>query len=80
MIIYALTNGYLDDIAVGRVREWERGFHEFMKSRYPQVGDALKSGKVIKDVEADLKRGIEEYRKGAGAPKAEAEKVEASVK
>jgi hypothetical protein len=35
-----------------------------MKSKYPQVGDALKSGKVIKDVEADLKRGIEDYKRG----------------
>jgi F-type H+/Na+-transporting ATPase subunit alpha len=80
MIIWALTNGFIDDIALARVREWERGFHEFMKSKYPQVGDALRSGKTIKDVEADLKRGIEDYKKGAGAPKVEAERVEASVK
>src|SRR5882672_788716 len=37
-IIYALTNGYLDDVPVSAVREWERGFLEFMKSKFPQVG------------------------------------------
>jgi hypothetical protein len=34
-----------------------------MNSKYPQVGDAFRSGKAVKDVEADLKRGIEEYKK-----------------
>jgi F-type H+/Na+-transporting ATPase subunit alpha len=63
MIIWALTNGFIDDIATNRVRDWERGLHEFMKSKYPQVGDALRSGKAIKDVEGDLKRGIEDYKK-----------------
>ena len=46
MIIWALTNGFIDDIATSGVREWERGFHEFMKSKYPQVGDALRSGQA----------------------------------
>ena len=46
MIIWALTNGFIDDIALARVREWERGFHEFMKSKYPQVGDALRIGQA----------------------------------
>jgi F-type H+-transporting ATPase subunit alpha len=80
MIIWALTNGFIDDIPTNTVREWERGLHEFMKSKYPQVGDALRSGKPLKDVEADLKRGIEDYKKGPGAPKTDAPRVEAAVK
>jgi F-type H+-transporting ATPase subunit alpha len=50
MIIYALTNG----------------FHEFMKTQFPQVGDGLRKGKVLsKEIEADLKKGIEDYKKTA---------------
>jgi F-type H+-transporting ATPase subunit alpha len=64
MIIFAVTNGFLDDVEVSKIREWERGFHEFMKAQYPQVGDALRSKKELtKDVEADLRRGIEAYKK-----------------
>src|SRR5688500_13509189 len=66
MIIYAVTNGFLDDIEVGTLREWERGFHEFMGAQFPQVGERLRSEKVLsKEIEADLKRAIDEYKKVA---------------
>jgi len=67
MIIFTVTNGYLDDIEVKRLRDWERGFHDFMAAQYPQVGAAIKSERTIsKDTEAALRRGIEEYKKVAG--------------
>jgi F-type H+/Na+-transporting ATPase subunit alpha len=70
MIIYAVTNGFIDDVPVNQVREWEKGFHEFMASKYPQVGDGLRTGKVLtKEIEADLKRGIEDYKKTVVAEK-----------
>jgi F-type H+-transporting ATPase subunit alpha len=64
MIIYAVTNGFLDDVEVSALREWERGFHEFMGAQFPQVGERLRSEKVLsKEIEADLKRAIDEYKK-----------------
>jgi F-type H+-transporting ATPase subunit alpha len=64
MIIYALTNGFIDDVPVNQVREWEKGLHEFMKTQFPQVGEGLRKGKVLsKEIEADLKKGIEDYKK-----------------
>jgi len=64
MIIYAVTNGFLDDVEVSSLREWERGFHEFMGAQFPQVGERLRSEKVLsKEIEADLKRAIDEYKK-----------------
>ncbi len=66
MIIYAVANGYLDDGPVGEVRAWERGFHEFMATSYPQVGENIRQQKdLTKEIEADLKRGIEAYQKVA---------------
>jgi F-type H+-transporting ATPase subunit alpha len=66
MIIYALTNGFIDDVPVNQVREWEKGFHEFMKTQFPQVGDGLRKGKVLsKEIEVELKKGIEDYKKAA---------------
>ena len=32
VIIYAVTNGYLDDVAVQHIRQWERDFLEFLES------------------------------------------------
>src|SRR5215510_8615007 len=70
MIIYALTNGFIDDVPVNKVREWEKGFHEFMKTKFPQVGDGIRTGKVLtKEIEADLKRGIEEFKKTTAVTK-----------
>ena len=66
MIIYATINGYLDDVAVAKVREWEKGFHAYMAAQFPQVGDKIRNEKAIsKDTEAELKRAIEQYKKSA---------------
>jgi F-type H+-transporting ATPase subunit alpha len=62
MTIYAVTNGFIDSVPVNKVRDWERGFHEFMAHQFPQVGERIRSEKALsKDTEAELKRGIEAY-------------------
>ncbi len=64
MIIYAVSNGYLDEIAVPKVRAWETGFHAFVKSQFPQIGDKIRTEKALsKDTEAELKRAIEAFKK-----------------
>ena len=69
MIIYAVTNGYIDDVDTGKVKAWEKGFHEYMKKQFPQVGDKIEKEKVLsKEIEADLKRGIEAYKKTVDSP------------
>jgi F-type H+-transporting ATPase subunit alpha len=80
MIIYAVTNGFLDDVPTQDVRNWERGFLEFMAARFPQVGDGLRQTKDLsKELEADLRRGIEAYKQTTG-PRDERPKVEAAVR
>src|SRR5438046_1171930 len=62
MVIYAVTNGHLDQIAVAQIKEWERGFLEFAEKQFPQVGQRIRSEKVLsKETEADLKRAIEGF-------------------
>ena len=64
MVIYAVTNGLLDAIDTGKVRAWEKGFLEFMRAQFPQVADTVRTSKALsKDMEAELKRGIEQYSK-----------------
>jgi F-type H+-transporting ATPase subunit alpha len=62
MVIYAVTNGFLDQIAVGDIKEWERGFLEFVEKQFPQVPQRIRTEKILsKEAEADLRRGIESY-------------------
>src|SRR5689334_2602436 len=70
VIIYAVTNGFLDAVEVPRIREWERGFLEFSQKQYPQIGQRIKTEKVLsKETEADLKRAIETFNQQFGAKK-----------
>ncbi len=63
MIIFAVTNGFLDDVAVDAIREWEHGFHEFMAAQHPEVGEELRTRKTLSDdLTARLKQAIEEYK------------------
>jgi F-type H+-transporting ATPase subunit alpha len=63
MIIYAVTNGYLDDVEPGAVREWETDFHEFMDARRPEVLEAIRKRRTLDDaLIADVKSAIEEFR------------------
>ncbi|MEO6444260.1 MAG: F0F1 ATP synthase subunit alpha [Gemmatimonadaceae bacterium] len=66
MIIYAVSNGFIDDVPVANVREWERGFLDFMNAQFPQVGDGIRKEKTLsKELEASLKQGIEAFKKVA---------------
>jgi F-type H+-transporting ATPase subunit alpha len=68
MVIYAVTNGYLDTVPVAEIRAWERGFLDYAAAQFPQIGDKIRTEKVIsKDTEAELKRAIEGYSQLSGA-------------
>ncbi|MDQ2931453.1 MAG: hypothetical protein M3Y05_11660, partial [Gemmatimonadota bacterium] len=70
MIIYAVSNGFLDDIEVPRLRKWEKEFLAFMAKSYPQVGLEIRDKKVMsKEGEQALKDGIAAFKATpAGAP------------
>ena len=60
-IIYAVTNGYLADIDVERIAEFEQRLNEHMDNRYFGVLDAIRtSGKLESDTEEQLKAALEE--------------------
>ncbi len=68
MIIFAVTNGFLDDVEVDAIREWERGFHEFMAAQRPEVGEEIRTRKALGDeLTGRLKAAIEEYKTLGGS-------------
>jgi F-type H+/Na+-transporting ATPase subunit alpha len=66
-ILYALTNGYLDDVDVEKVPEWEEEFHAYMKDMKGDVLELIKEKKELtEEVENVLKKAIEEYKEVYG--------------
>jgi len=63
MIIFAVTNGLLDDVDVKEIRAWEKGFHEYLAAQHPQIGEEIRTKKALSDdLQARLKKAIEEYK------------------
>ncbi len=61
-VIYAVTNGYLDDVALEKVREWERGFLEVMSAKHSEVLDAIRNeGQMSDEIAEKLVSAIEGY-------------------
>ena len=63
-IIYAVTKGYLNDIAVSQIPEFEKRLEETMENQYPQVLKAIRdTGKMEPETEETLKAALEELVK-----------------
>ena len=63
-VIYAVTHGYLTNIAVDRVPEFQTRLEEYMENRYSQVLEAIRStGKLESDTEETLKQALDELVK-----------------
>ena len=64
-IIYAVTNGYLDDIAIEKVRAFETAFHKFMESSHSILLSTIASKKEISpESEEILKKAIVQFKQG----------------
>ena len=65
LILYAVTNGYLDDVPVDKVIAWEANFHRFMETNHPELEQKINDDKEIKpETEEALKKAIGEFKKG----------------
>src|ERR671926_282080 len=48
-IIYALTNGYLDDVPIDKVGAWEAEFHRFMETAHPELSETILKDRALSD-------------------------------
>lgn len=63
-ILYAVTNGYLDDVPAVDVGEWEQKFHKYLGSAQKKLLAAIHDKKELtEDIEKDIKKAIEEFKK-----------------
>jgi len=64
--IYAVTNGYADDVPVSKMRDFETGLLQFMRTIHPEVGQTIMTEKELSaQLEEQLKAAILEYKQGA---------------
>jgi F-type H+-transporting ATPase subunit alpha len=64
VIIFAATNGYIDDIPTRRVKDFERDLYRYLDTQHRDLADTIgKDKKFDKDVEAKVRAMIEEFKK-----------------
>jgi F-type H+-transporting ATPase subunit alpha len=64
MVIFAGTRGYLDEVPVRSVRDWETKFLNFMREQASEVRNALLSKRELtEEIESGLKAAIETFQK-----------------
>ncbi len=62
-VIWAATNGYLDNVEVPAIRRYETEFLQFLKSKYASTLEALRAKKdLTDDIVAGLKKAAEEFK------------------
>src|SRR5438445_355747 len=49
MVLFAVTNGYLDDVTPEHIKAWEQGFLDFMTAQHPELGQEIRTRKVLAD-------------------------------
>ncbi len=64
MILYAATNGYLDDVPLEKIRAFEVAFQRYMDASHPNISRQIAESKDIAgETEEGLKRAIEDFKR-----------------
>jgi F-type H+-transporting ATPase subunit alpha len=62
-IIYAVSNGFLDDVPVNKVMAFEAAFHRFMETSHSDTIQKINKEKVVSDeIDGALKKAINEFK------------------
>ena len=62
-ILYALTNGFMDDVEVAEIRNWEKDFHKYLDSSAKEVITLIAEKKELSDeVVVALEKAIRDYK------------------
>ncbi len=63
VVIYAATNGFIDDVPVGSVRRFETEFLAFLDDKYPEILETVGKEKALSDTTSEtLKSAITTFK------------------
>ena len=61
-ILYCGVNGYLDEVPLEKIADFERAFHDHLRASAPDVMEAITgSGLIEEATEQSLKRAIDDF-------------------
>jgi len=64
IVLYAAINGYIDDVPVDKVVDFEAELHRFMEANHPGIGETITKEKDISaDTEEKIKDALVEFKK-----------------
>ncbi len=61
-VIYAVSNGYANEVAVKDMRDWEEKFHDFLENSKQALLDRIEKGEWDEKVEGELKEACKEFK------------------
>jgi len=62
-ILYAVINGYLDEVPLDKVATFEDAFHRFMETNHPEIGkDIVTTKDLTVETEEALKAAIADFK------------------
>jgi F-type H+-transporting ATPase subunit alpha len=62
-LIFAATQGFLDDVAVDKVKAFETEFLSFLEANYPEVLKGIVTSKTLSDeLKAELKSALQKFK------------------
>jgi len=63
VIIYAGTNGFIDELPLNALKKYEQELYSFMESKHPEIfADILKKRELDGDLRAKLNKALEEFK------------------
>src|SRR5712672_1507964 len=63
IVIFAVTNGLIDDVDLSKIKDWEKGLLEFMAPQHPEIADEIRTKRALSDdLSTRLRKAIEEYK------------------
>ncbi len=62
-MIYAATNGFLDDVPIDKIQAWNDAFISFIKSSHPEIGQGVaETGVLDDDTAQQLQAALDEFK------------------
>jgi len=63
LIIYAGTNGFVDELPLAALKKYEQELHSFIESKHPDIfADILKKRELDGDLRAKMNKTLEEFK------------------
>jgi len=62
-ILYALTNSFVDEVAVEKIRKWEADFHKYLNTQQKKIMQELAEKKELtEDIVGKLEKAIKDFK------------------